>query len=250
MLSSRSIKASSTHCCGGDSRPSFLGYLPPPRPSPSPWCLSLAGGGGVLTHLSMAAWLLRGRMEDNRIGNATQASSFPPASVSIYLPGAARIRVYAVGLCIFGPDLNASMRRRRRGGGADDFLGQVAGRGGSGRRRVCAAALDGGRRNTVSIDTGNEEGTRTPVKVCKKPASIPITTSAPSTHTSNDLCSLPACRPNSPTMVMHGVCACTSGYAHICAPFSRPRPRPDMAYLAWYWQKRREWKMWCFVGDG
>lgn len=60
------------------------------------------------------------------------------------------MRIYAVGLCIFGPDLNASMRRRRRGGGADDFLGQVAGRGGSGRRRVCAA-LDGGRRSTVSI---------------------------------------------------------------------------------------------------
>lgn len=79
--------------------PSLFSRLSPPPspPSPFPWCLSLAGGGGVLTHLSMAAWLLRGRMEDNRIGNATRASSFPPASVSIYLPGAARIRVYAVG---------------------------------------------------------------------------------------------------------------------------------------------------------
>lgn len=109
-----------------DGSPSVLGYLPTPR---LPLGVSLAGGGGgVLTHLSMAAHLLRGRREDSRIGNATRASSFLPASVSIYLPGAARMRVYAVNVCVFGPDLNTSMRRRRRGGGADDFLGHVSGR--------------------------------------------------------------------------------------------------------------------------
>lgn len=144
-----------------DGSPFILSY-PPPPPPPPPLGVSLAagggGGGGVLSHLFMAACqhillVERDGKEDSRIGNVTRASSFPPRVCFNLSTGRSKggwggMRVYAVGLCIFGLDLNASMRRRRRGGGADDFLGQVAGRGGSGRR-FCAA-LDGGRRNTVS----------------------------------------------------------------------------------------------------
>lgn len=146
-----------------EGRESLYSQLfPPPPPPPPPLGVSLAagggGGGGVLSHLFMAACqhillVERDGKEDSRIGNVTRASSFPPRVCFNLSTGRSKggwggMRVYAVGLCIFGLDLNASMRRRRRGGGADDFLGQVAGRGGSGRR-FCAA-LDGGRRNTVS----------------------------------------------------------------------------------------------------
>jgi hypothetical protein len=46
VLSSRSIKAPSVHCCGG--LPSLYSRLSPP--------LGVSLAGGVLTHLSMAAW--------------------------------------------------------------------------------------------------------------------------------------------------------------------------------------------------
>lgn len=51
-----------------------------------------------------------------------------------------------------------------------------------------------------------------------------------------------------PAMVMHGVCACTSGYAHICALFPRPRP-PIWPVVRTAGQKRREWKVRCFFED-
>lgn len=65
-----------------EGRESPYSQLSPPPPPP-PLGVSLAAGGGVLSHLSMAACqhilpVERDGKEDSRIGNVTRASSFPP----------------------------------------------------------------------------------------------------------------------------------------------------------------------------
>jgi len=46
--------------------------------------------------------------------------------------------------------------------------------------------------------------------------------------------------------MMHGACACTSGYAHICALFGRA---PIWPFVRTTRQKRRKWKTWCSAED-
>jgi hypothetical protein len=61
-----------------------------------------------------------------------------------------------------------------------------------------------------------------------------------------------ACRPTPPyenTMMMHGACACTSGYAHTCALFPAA-PRYGLPSAPLKGQKRRRWKTRCSVEDG